>query len=279
MIIQKNFHSKIINHLAELCSKHKVVPFIGSGCSEDHLHVNWDSISKDLSKELNVDYTNNLEISQLYVNHFGYLKLCDYLKKKLIINDFTDEQGSSYLALMSLGLKSIYTTNFDNVFENCLKKYNRDFTKIVDLKDLNNSLPGDNFYYKFHGDLEKPTSIIFTESDYEKRIKDKNNFLNIRLKSDLLAKNLLFIGYSFRDKDIQFLINELNKTFDNELPNSYMIIWEYSDEINNLCNKYNIQLINPMDEFLNVQDNAEAFNKFLTELCNQTFIYKSNQEL
>jgi hypothetical protein len=36
--------SHIIDELSKLASNHKLVPFLGSGCSKSHLNIDWDSI-------------------------------------------------------------------------------------------------------------------------------------------------------------------------------------------------------------------------------------------
>jgi hypothetical protein len=57
---------------------------------------------------------------------------------------------------------------------------------------------------KFHGDLDHPSEIVLTESDYEKRL-SLSTALDYRLRSDLLGRVLLFIGYSFRDPNVSYL--------------------------------------------------------------------------
>ena len=69
-------------------------------------------------------------------------------------------------------------------------------------------------------------SYSFFSEHHENR-SVKNNFLDIRLKSDLLAKNLLFVGYSFRDPNIQCLFAELHTVFGGKLPPAYMIALNY----------------------------------------------------
>lgn len=269
----------IIKKLAKLGAKHKLVPFLGAGCSIPHLTYDWDDIRDDLMEKINIDCKDHLKVAQKYINEFGKEKFCNYLKDKFLIDEFNDNKGYSYLAIMSWQLGVIYTTNQDNVMEKCFEKYGRNYSKIVELEDLGYATPGDKLFIKFHGDLSIPESVVFGLEDYNNRIEDYYNFLNIRLRSDLLAKNLIFIGYSLRDKDIQFLLKELEEAFDGKLPQSYMIAWEYSDELQKICNEHGIKLIDPLKIFTQFNCNEVAFEKFLSELVEEILKLKTSNQI
>ena len=210
---------------------------------------------------------------------FSKERFCEYLRTKLLIEDFSDSLGFAHLAMMSLGVGVLYTTNQDNIMEKCFEKYGRDLKVITTLSDLANSMPGDRFFIKFHGDLYVPDSIVFTAGDYENRMGSVDHFLNIRLRSDLLAKRLFFIGYSLRDKNIQEILKEIEVVFRGNMPVSYMLAWEYSDELEEHCKQYGIKLIDPMKEFPESRSNQEAFEKFLNEFVTQTLIKKTDKEI
>lgn len=264
--------------LSTLAAKHKIVPFIGAGCSVPHLSYNWDDIIKEMKNEIDSQYSSHLEVAQDFINKRGKKGLCDYLKGKLLIDEFDDEKGSNYNAVMSLGIKLIYTTNQDNVMEKCFEKYGREYKKIVTLDDLAESMPGDNLYIKFHGDLSFEDSIIFAQTDYEKRMHRDDCFLDIRIRADLLGKSLLFIGYSFRDDNIKKIFEELNLSFKGKLPPAYLIAYTYSEDLQDVCDQYHVNLINPSDYFPGY-DNKRAFEKFLYELVERTFFLKSHKQI
>ncbi len=178
-----------------------------------------------------------------------------------------------------MGVRSIYTTNQDNVMEKCFERYGRKYRSIVCLSDLAESNIDEQLYIKFHGDLNNPDSIIFTDNDYNKRMEDKNNFLNIQLRADLLAKNLLFIGYSLRDINIKKMLEELKQAFSGELPKSFMIVFEYKDYLQKVCDEFGIQLINPLGELPQCANHVEAFNEFLNLLVEKTRNKKVDYEL
>lgn len=272
--------SYIIDELSKLASNHKLVPFLGAGCSKSHLNTDWNSISSEIVELVDEKADNNLDIAQYYVEKYGKNKFCEFLKEKLRIDDFDDEKGSVHTLILSFNLGVIYTTNQDNVMEKCIEKYGRNYKSIIDINDLAASFPSDNLYIKFHGDINDCESVIFSRDDYNKRIENKDHFLNIRLKSDLLTKSLFFIGYSLRDDNVNLILKELNDLFSDNLPNSYMLAWEYSKELAELCREYGIKLIDPLKEFPNENNDPEiSFEEFLSSLLDSTIYLKRNDEL
>lgn len=271
--------SEILKELSLMAANHKLVPFLGSGCSVPQLKYDWDSIITALAIEVDTKETDHLLVAQKYVDCFSKQQLCDFLKQRFYIEDFSDKLGYAHLAIMSLGTGVIYTTNQDNVMEKCFEKYGRKFKLIKSIEDFSNSKPGDRLYIKYHGDLSLPESVVFSQQDYEKRMQDTDHFLNIRLKSDLLAKQLFFIGYSLRDKNIHEILTEIQNVFKGKMPKSYMLVYEHSKEIEERCNQFGINLINPLIEFPECKTNQEAFEKFLQEFVTQTMLQKHEKQI
>lgn len=52
---------------------------------------------------------------------------------------------------------------------------------------------GEGLYIKYLGDYSVPESVIFGEDEYLDRIDDKDNFIDTKLKADVLGRSLLFI--------------------------------------------------------------------------------------
>ena len=41
----------IVDHLADLLARHKLVPFLGAGCSTAHVSLDWDRVTKELAAD------------------------------------------------------------------------------------------------------------------------------------------------------------------------------------------------------------------------------------
>ena len=272
----KIMEKSIFEELCELTAKNKLVPFLGAGCSMSHLNCDWDS----LMEHLNFSKANNItnpEIAQIFVDKYGKEKLAEELKKHLLITDFDPTKGYIHTSVMASMSNIIYTTNQDNVMEKCVGYYGRKIYPVVSLEDLINALPNGMLYIKFHGDLMKPESIVFTSDDYAYRIKNET-FLEIRLKADLLGKKFLFLGYSLRDDNIKALLTYMNRKFPEELPDSYLISYSDNSELAEACEKYSIKLIRPWEMFPELST-SEAFEKYLYEWNKKTFLLKTNEQL
>lgn len=263
-----------LDNLSSLAASNKLVPFLGAGCSYGHLKLDWDSISAEMAEQISIQEVDNLLIAEQYVSIKGLDGLCAFLKNKLLTNEYDENLDIVPLIIASLGVGLIYTTNQDNVFEKCAEKYGRTYKTISTLDDLSSYLPGDSMYVKYHGDLADSNTVIFTQSSYFGRINDPEHFLNIRMKSDLLGKSFLFIGYSFRDPNVSFIFEELHRAFKGKMPSSYLIAFEYTKELKELSERYGITIINPLDEIPDCKEQIEAFEKYMVSLCTQTYSKK-----
>lgn len=265
---------EILSEVSDLCGKNKIIPFLGAGCSATILQCDWDSLMQQISEEYDIERQSNLQTAQKFINKYGKEKFCSVLNEKLTINEFDDEKGYVYLAILAMAFGIIYTTNQDNVLEKCCKKYGFKYNTIVKLEDLIQSEIGKGMYIKYHGDYKFPDSVIFGEDDYLDRIDDKNNFLDIRLKSDMLGRKILFVGYSFRDINLKLFFRRLGNVF-GKIPESYMIIWKLNDDLENECRRYNIKIINPNEIFPNI-DTATAYFQTIELLCDEVFQKKTS---
>lgn len=108
--------------------------------------------------------------------------------------------------------RSIYTTNYDNLIEQCydlrqksLKIYSSDFDFTSESRAF------DNHLFKVHGTIEKDecdgsqSRIILTDSDYTKTASYREQIWD-RLRNDLNGSHLVIIGHSLADLHIKEII-------------------------------------------------------------------------
>ena len=238
----------MLDEIAKLLAQHKLVPFFGAGVSAVHLGGVWKDISDAMADKLRLpDAADFLEVAEKYEGKFGKRGLCDFLASRLVAKDFDDAKGHNHLLLLSFAAGVLYTTNQDNLFELAAAKKSRPHRVIVEIDDLAALLPGEFALVKYHGDLGKPDSVIFTRSSYRQRIADVDHFLNIRMRSDLLAKGFLFIGYSFNDPNVQLLFEQVHAAFRGKTPSSYLIAYRYDPSMQELTKEFGVRIINPLD--------------------------------
>ena len=123
-------------------------------------------------------------------------------------------------ALLNLPLynwKSIFTTNYDELIEECYRRKNRDiavYTTNIDFHVREN--PESVQLFKLHGTLQKDEAfgdrsrIILTQGDYD-LTEDYRQDLYTRLKSDLAGAQLVIIGHSLADRDVRDIVDRALK--------------------------------------------------------------------
>lgn len=234
------------------------------------LHYDWDGLIQDMRSCIRTVAEGHLAIAQAYVDEHSKAELCEFLRYRLYADHFDEEKGDCHIAVMCSGAHVIYTTNQDNIMELCMEHFGHRFRKVVQLNDLIAAYPDECLYIKFHGDLDDPDSVVFTEEDYHRRTERSDHFLDIRLRSDLLGRQLLFLGYSFRDPNIQQMFQELQHIAGGHLPPSYLVAYAADKSFVEQCKAYNIEVIVPQALFPGMSE-QKAFDMFLGEWNRLTF--------
>lgn len=82
--------------------------------------------------------------------------------------------------------------------------------------------------FHLHGVYTRPETVVLTESDYRERY-FKSQEHRHRLLMLLFRRQLLFVGFSLRDQDINTLLREQTATFDEWRPRHFAIL-DYDPE-------------------------------------------------
>lgn len=173
--------------------------FLGSGVSRDSGFPSWKALLAPCAEELGIemgDQPDLYAIAQYYSNRHSDAELRRFFHKA--INRFA-ESNPVLDGLLDIPFGSIWTTNYDKLIEDGLKKRFIGYNAIVNDKDLA-SVSNDTKIniYKMNGDVSEPTSMVVTKDDYEHYTQKHPLFLTF-LKKELVANTFLFIGYGFSD--------------------------------------------------------------------------------
>ena len=209
----------VIEEMAELLSKQKLVPFFGAGLSRTHLGLVAAELARDMAVELGMRENTLLsQVSDQYADRFGEGKFVDYLKSKLVVAKLNEAKATTHRLLVSLTPNLVYTTNQDNIFELMAEAYGRQYRRVVTIDDLSEAAPGEPLLIKFHGDTDVPASLVFGQRSYDARMASEDHPLDIKLRADLLGKRLLFLGYSFSDENVAKILDTVRRAFKEHLP-------------------------------------------------------------
>jgi hypothetical protein len=114
------------------------------------------------------------------------------------------------------------TTNDDRLLDEALKEKKGNITPIC----FNTDVPPQDHqrarYFKLHGDIKMPNTIVLTKNDYRDFLR-RNESLKNELKHLLATKVFLFVGYSHCDPDIDTLIDDVIFDLSEDRPPVYTV--------------------------------------------------------
>lgn len=269
-----------INRFAEEISDGSAAIFAGAGLSKGSGYVDWKGLLQSIADELNVEINTNtdlVDLAQYYANESGN----NTELSRLILNSVSDSAtpNRNHRLLASLPIDTYWTTNYDKLIETALL----DEKKVVDIKSDVSSLPiakrhRDVVVYKMNGDVDHPADTILTRNQFENYPNTHKAFLNA-LSSDLFNKTFLFIGLSFNDPTVKYILSYIRQLFDKNQRTHYYILKEVErwdgatdEEYNNAVRmqqlfiddlkRYNIQAI-PILDFSEMPEILEGVRKKL----------------
>lgn len=261
----------VIGEMAELLARHKLVPFFGAGISRQHLGLAAAELARDMAAEIGFPPETPLaDLTDAYIEARGLDAFVAYLNSKLVVAELDERKVPSHRLLVSLMQNVLYTTNQDNLFELVAAKYGRPYHRVVTVEDLSESIPGEPLLIKFHGDMVAPASLVFGTNSYNARMSEEDHPLDIRLKSDLLGKRLMFLGYSLNDENIAKIFATVARIFKGMLPSSYLVAFDDDPALIATAQQYQVKVVIPPRLFPDAANNAEAFERFLQVLCDKT---------
>lgn len=212
---------KYIEELKEAIRRKDVILFVGAGVSKNLGLPTFSELIDEVANLIGYDP----EIFKTLSNYQSLVEFY-YLKRKTIgdLRSYMDQKWhnideakldatSIYKNIVDLNFPIIYTTNYDSWIERAFKHYGKEYCKIVGVKDFIDIEEDVTQIVKFHGDFSDDISIVLTESSYFERL-EFNSPLDIKLRSDMLGKTILYIGYSLEDINMRFLLYKLSKIWE-----------------------------------------------------------------
>ncbi|OIQ76919.1 hypothetical protein GALL_413920 [mine drainage metagenome] len=189
--------------------------FAGAGLSAPAGFVNWRDLLRPIAEELRLDVDKEhdlVAVAQYHCNENGgnRHKLNQLLIEQLTVGAVPTD---NHKVLARLPISTYWTTNYDQLIETALK----DAGKIADVKYITEQLATtksrrDAVVYKMHGDVEHPHDAVLIKDDYEKYHMKRGAFINA-LSGDLVSKTFLFIGFSFTDPNLDYVLSRVRVTF------------------------------------------------------------------
>jgi hypothetical protein len=230
--MNKEIEAFIKDYLKEIEENNAAV-FAGAGLSAASGHVDWKNLLKDFADELNLDIAREddlVSLAQYHLNKNGHNR---HALSQKIINEFHHgkKPNPNHEILAKLPISTYWTTNYDKLIEKSLENVG----KIVDVKyttqHLAKTIHGrDVILYKMHGDVDNADDAIISKDQYEKYFKSHGAFIN-SLSGDLISKTFLFIGFSFTDPNLEYILSRVRVTFQNHQRKHYCVFREVKQDV------------------------------------------------
>ncbi|WP_313190926.1 SIR2 family protein [Sphingobacterium sp.] len=203
--------------------------FAGAGFSASVGFVNWKELLRDFADELDlsIDKEHDLiAVAQYHFNKFNRGRI-----NNKIINEFTTikDGTENHKILARLDIDSFWTTNYDQIIEKTLESYGKTVEKKVRNEDFGRNIKKkDATVFKMHGDKDSPNDAVLTKDDYES-YNDNRELFSTALRGDLLNKTFLFIGFSFDDPNLDYILGRVKILLKGNSPAHYCFFKEISE--------------------------------------------------
>ena len=216
---------RLIFELSKELKESNLAIFAGAGLSVQAGFVNWSQLLKPIAEELDLDIDKETDLVTLAQYHCNCNQSNRGKLNQLLIDEFSRQAKitDNHKILARLPISTYWTTNYDKMIENSLIEEG----KIPDTKYRNKQLvftkpKRDAVVYKMHGDIDHPSETVLTKDDYESYHVRMQPFLNA-LSGDLISKTFLFLGFSFTDPNLDYILSRVRIAYSKDQRQHYSL--------------------------------------------------------
>ncbi len=227
----KSEHKAFYLDILKALQANNLAIFAGAGMSKSAGYVDWKGLLKDIAEELGLDIeleSDLITIAQYQVNASGGRSK---LNQKIIEEFNSDiEITETHRILARLPIRTYWTSNYDDLIETSIL----DVKRIPDVKHTDKQLfhsrpRRDAVVYKMHGDKTMPGDAVITKDDYERYHIDHQLFVTT-LSADLVSKLFLFVGFSFTDPNMDYILSRIRVYMKGETRHHYYFIKKIKED-------------------------------------------------
>jgi hypothetical protein len=186
--------------------------FVGAGMSRAAGYVDWRGLLRKAATDIGLDVEREpdlVAIAQYYKDHSGTRGPIN----QLLIDAFPDTANptENHKLLAALPIRTLWTTNYDRLIEGGYKAVGKRLQTVITKANMATTAQDrDAVLLKLHGDIEQPDQTVLTKDDYElfHQRPDAQLFTE-SLKGDLVEKTFLFVGFSFEDPNLDYILGRI----------------------------------------------------------------------
>ena len=262
-------------NLVSAVRERRAILFVGAGVSMNlglpSFRQLVDHIGEDLGFDADIFNTfgDYQSLAEFYVLEKRIGPLRSWMDRSRHPDSIEIKDSDVHCLIVELEFPIVYTTNYDRWLERAYSAYGKPIHKIASVGDLVKTKPGASTeIIKFHGDFDDDASIVLTESTYFERMSFETP-LDIRLRSDSLARPLLFVGYSLSDPNMRYLLYKLQQLWSispspGTRPKSYILMTRPNPVQEAVLRQRGVEAV-----LWTGTDPGEALSGFLQQLRNE----------
>lgn len=208
----------------ELHNKNAAV-FVGAGFSMAGGYVDWKGLLKEIIHDLGLNPAEEhdlVTLAQYHCNQAGGNKA---RLTQTIFDHFaqTRTPTENHHILAQLPIQTYWTTNYDKLIETSLNGAKKVPDVKYTIKQLAvTRLDRNVVVYKMHGDVEHAAEAVICKDDYESYPLKMSAFVSA-LRGDLIEKTFLFLGFSFTDPNIDYILSRVRVQYEEHQRHHYCI--------------------------------------------------------
>lgn len=202
---------RLLAALAEELAENNLAIFAGAGLSSAAGFVNWQQLLAPIAADLDLDINIETDLVALAQYHANANQANRGKLNQLLVTEFSHAAAATenHRILARLPISTFWTTNYDTLIEMAVQNAG----KVADVKYTNKQLAftkpkRDVVVYKMHGDVNHPSEAVLTRDDYEKYHIKMQPFITA-LSGDLVSKKFLFLGFSFTDPNLEYILSRV----------------------------------------------------------------------
>lgn len=203
-------HELVSNYVSEMRNGDAAL-FIGAGLSRPAGFVDWKGLLRECARELELDVEREhdlIAVAQYYLNRRNR----DRARLNKILRAEFDKSGTfskNHEIIGRFPIRTVWTTNFDRLLERAYESAGRIIDVKVRERQISTPKEGRELtLYKMHGDITSPDEVVICKDDYERYARHHELFQN-QLAADLASKTFLFLGFSFTDPHLEYMLGHL----------------------------------------------------------------------
>lgn len=204
--------------------------FAGAGLSKDAGYVNWKGLLNEVITDLELNPEEEYDLVTIAQYYCNWANGNRSQITQLILKHFAQQKHptENHRILARLPIQTYWTTNYDKLIENALVEAKKVPDVKYTLEQLSTTWPNrDVVVYKMHGDIDHPSQTVILKDEYESYPFIMSPFISA-LRGDLIEKTFLFIGFSFTDPNIDYVLSRVRILYRKNQRKHYCILRKVS---------------------------------------------------